>query len=146
MAYTLVIVKDSRELRDARVAREKAKLELAKNPEVLEELNPVTDLHDDDDDNDNGDEHTAKEKKTKGLKALFDLSNIKDGLRAVLRERPHHKRAFLLLMILIFEIEIFLIVSESLVSWILLVNFCILDGQVVQHVSVLQEENEVDNH
>lgn len=110
MAYTLVIVKDSRELRDARVAREKAKLELAKNPEVLEELNPVTDLHDE---NDNGDnEHTAKEKKT-GLKALFDLSNIKDGLRAVLRERPHHKRAFLLLMILIFEIEIFLIVRKQ---------------------------------
>ena len=50
--------------------------------------------------------------KKMGCRALFDLTQIKESFRSVLKERPNHKRAFLLLMILIFEIEILVIVSS----------------------------------
>jgi hypothetical protein len=113
MAYTVVIVKDSTKLREARVAA-KFKAEEAKNPQVLESLtNPV--VHGIPQAITTGGaaaEEILPKKKT-GFKALFDLNNIKEGFRAVLKERPYHKRTFLILMIIIFEIEIFIIVSSS---------------------------------
>ena len=50
------------------------------------------------------------DKKKAGCKALFDLSNVKEGLSAVLKKRPNNQRTLLLLAILIFELEIFIIV------------------------------------
>ena len=107
MAYTLVIVKDSRKLREARLAREAAKL-ASKDPKhvsedgVTEKLYPNLKKET---------EMVVPDKSRRGCRALFDLTNIKEGLAAVLKDRPQHKRTFLLIMILIFEIEIFVIVG-----------------------------------
>ena len=107
MAYTLVIVKDSRKLREARLAREAAKL-ASKDPKHVSEDGVTEKLYP------NLKEETeivVPDKSRRGCRALFDLTNIKEGLAAVLKDRPQHKRTFLLIMILIFEIEIFVIVG-----------------------------------
>ena len=105
MAYTLVVVKDSRKLRDARLAKEKAEAEEAKSEEVLEALKP-------DEKSAPAPEPPANTGKT-GFWALFDLTNLKEGLKAVLKPRENHKRTLLLLTILVFELEIFIIVSTQ---------------------------------
>ena len=106
MAYTLVVVKDSRKLRAARLAKEKAEQEAAAKSEenVLEALKPEAS------------EAPIQQQTTAGKTgfwALFDLTNIREGLKAVLKPRENHKRTLLLLTILVFELEIFIIVSTQ---------------------------------
>ena len=109
MAYTLVIVKDSRKLREARLAREAAKLASKDPKHVSEDVGVLTEklypnLKQET-------EMVVPDKSRRGCRALFDLTNIKEGLAAVLKDRPQHKRTFLLILIIIFEIEIFVIVG-----------------------------------
>ena len=102
MAYTLVVVKDSRKLREARLAREKIEAEEAAKSKAdgsLEKLNPKVET-----------EEVIVGKPT-GCKGLFDITNIIQGVKAVLKPRENHKRTLLLLTILVFELEIFIIVS-----------------------------------
>ena len=111
MAYILIVVKDSRKLRDARLAKEKAAAlekeaeKEALDPKAKEEKPPeYPDV-------------VAEEPKGKvGCKALFDLTNVLNGLKAVLKRRENHKRTLLLLTILVFELEIFIIVSTQAIQ------------------------------
>ena len=113
MAYTLVVVKDSRKLRDARLAKEKAeKAEKAKEAEAKSEeaLEP---LKSEKSANELEEQEQPKNTGKTGFWALFDLTNLKEGLKAVLKPRENHKRTLLLLTILVFELEIFIIVSTQ---------------------------------
>lgn len=107
MAYTVFVVKDSTKLRQERLRRTHLKEAKARAALCSDEKGAgVTDPLNDED-------PLAHEPKTKtGLIGLFDLSNIKEGFKAVFRERPNHKRVFLILMIVIFEIEIFCIMGK----------------------------------
>lgn len=51
-----------------------------------------------------------------GCKALFDLTNVLDGIKTVIKKRDNHKRTLLLLTILVFELEIFIIVSTQAIQ------------------------------
>ena len=48
----------------------------------------------------------------KGFKYLFSLDNVKMGVKALLKKRKHNIRMYLLLMILCFEMEMFINVGE----------------------------------
>ena len=52
--------------------------------------------------------------KKRGFLALFDLKHVWEGVAAVFKWRPNHKRTFLIAMIIIFEMEMFVIVGISL--------------------------------
>ncbi len=123
MAYTLVFVKDSIQLREARLSSEAKTLAGGeeKNPQVLEALNPSPDANFQDK-NEPRVHKTRKEKK--GCAALFDITNILDGIKAVIKPRPNNGRTLLILAMLIFILEYFLIVRMPCplfisLSWIL---------------------------
>ena len=44
--------------------------------------------------------------------SLFDWKNLKEGWVAVLKKREFHKRLFIILLIIAFEIEIFITVGK----------------------------------
>ena len=52
--------------------------------------------------------------KKRGFLALFDLKHVWEGVAAVFKWRPNHKRTFLIALIIIFEMEMFVIVGISL--------------------------------
>merc|ERR1712227_550815 len=109
MAYTLVIVKDSRKVREARLAKEatEALLQNDKN-NALEPLNPE------------GkiplpiEESSSTEEKTNCQKYLsvFDLKNVLESWQACLKPRPYYKRTLIWLCIGIFCVEIFVIMDK----------------------------------
>ena len=104
MAYTLLVVKDSRKLRDARLLREEEAqkvVSVEKNGEVLEALNPPED------------KNQPPRPKNASCKSLFDLTHVIEAWKGVLKPRPNHGRTLLILLIIVFDLEIFIIVSGS---------------------------------
>ena len=109
MMYTIVIVKDSRKLKEARLEREGTE----KNAEEENEENV----------NENEDcKHISvkdfsslptAEVKTNFQKyiSVFDFKNLKESWKACLKPRPYHKRTLIWLCIGIFLVEMFVIVS-----------------------------------
>ena len=54
-----------------------------------------------------------EESKSKGgFKELFDLGNVKKGYIALFKPREHNVRTYLILLMLIFEMEMFINVGE----------------------------------
>ena len=82
--YVIVFVKDSVEIRKQRLERE-GYPEGYKEPEASEKS---------------------------GIRTLFNLDNVKMGVKALLKKRPHNIRLYLLLMIACFEMEMFINVGE----------------------------------
>ena len=75
-----------------------------KNPELLEALNPEenkTDLED------------VSPKKAK-CSSLFDITHVVEAWKTVLKPRPNHQRTLLILLIIVFDLEIFIIVSINI--------------------------------
>ena len=107
MAYILIVVKDSRKLRAVRLAKEKAEA-LEKEAAKMDVEKEA--LHQDPKESNEGEEMP---KGKVGCKALFDLTNVLDGIKTVIKKRDNHKRTLLLLTILVFELEIFIIVSTQ---------------------------------
>ena len=108
MIYTLVIVKDSRKLKEARLEREAIENNEQNNEQ---NLNPKEDkghisIKESDD---------TEEVKTKCQKymSVFDLKNLKESWKACLKPRPYYKRTLIWLCIGIFLVEMFVIVSTE---------------------------------
>ena len=112
MAYILIVVKDSRKLRAVRLAKEKAEA-LEKEATKMETAEKEA-LHQPTEKElaDQNEEEQLPKGKV-GCKALFDLTNVLDGIKTVIKKRDNHKRTLLLLTILVFELEIFIIVSTQ---------------------------------
>ena len=108
MAYILIVVKDSRKLRAVRLAKEKAEA-LEKEAAKMDVEKEA--LHQESKEKESNEEEMPKGKV--GCKALFDLTNVLDGIKTVIKKRDNHKRTLLLLTILVFELEIFIIVSTQ---------------------------------
>ena len=73
------------------------------------------------------------------MKGLFDVQNIKDGYKALIRPRDHNIRMYLILMICVFELEMFINVGEWGSAYLYLrrvLNFGLEDfaRQVVWHI------------
>ena len=56
--------------------------------------------------------HLESENEKTGFSQLFKIDNVKKGFNALLKKRPHNIRLYLLLMILCFEMEMFINVGE----------------------------------
>ena len=109
MAYILIVVKDSRKLRAVRLAKEKAEA-LEKEAAKMDVEKEA--LHQESKEKESNEEEEMPKGKV-GCKALFDLTNVLDGIKTVIKKRDNHKRTLLLLTILVFELEIFIIVSTQ---------------------------------
>lgn len=107
MAYTLMFLKNSVELREARLKAEEEKEE--KTPELLEALNPSADSNFQD-----KKEQLTSEHKTTCQKILdVLLKPLLEGFRTVMKKRPDNGRTLLILAVIIFVLEYFVIVSFS---------------------------------
>lgn len=121
MAYVVIFVKDSIQLRETRLAKEAAEakaLAEAKTPE-LETLNPSADSN-------FQDKKTTSEEKTQQKqdeeeeaslncsKKVFNflVKPLIDGAKTILKERPNNGRSMLILAIIIFVLEYFVIIGK----------------------------------
>ena len=90
MLYIMFFVRDSIKIREARLARERSA-----RGQVEVKAEPLR-------------KYTRGEK----FKALFDLTNLKAGFRALFAKRNGNLRTMLLLMVVCFEMEMFINVGE----------------------------------
>lgn len=56
--------------------------------------------------------HTHKKLHMDHHRSLFDVSNLKSGFKALFVKRDHNMRRYIILMIICFEMEMFINVGE----------------------------------
>jgi len=120
MAYTYVFVPDSRPIRDARLAKGQRSRQIEmmtlndaekRIEHCQEELNSSKAVdgvvhHPKAGKINDGDAQTKKE--TNVIKELFNPENFKEAWRALIKKRDGHKKMFIILLIVAFELEMFL--------------------------------------
>ena len=106
MCYVMIFVKDSIKIREARIKRE-----IAEKTGHLEDFNQEEEERE---------EESDLRRWRRKLRSLFDLTNLKEGFRAVFLRRKHNLRPYILLMIFCFEMEMFINVGEWSSSYLYL--------------------------
>lgn len=104
MSYTIIFVKDSRNIRNVKVKMEREE-ELANTDNQEDKLAKIKKWNDE--------EEAEVAKNSQGLiRSFINWDNLKSSWVALLRKRDGHKRMFIILVIVAFELEIFALVGR----------------------------------